>query len=104
MEHVFFFFFQRREMTGDLSSQGPTAKQVSLQRNPQLCVGLKMYAELEHRKTMYNINMLKFNNFFLPCAVNIPQQPDWLFQRPYLTLDFIVPSEMTTNAVSYTVL
>ncbi|CAG5121559.1 unnamed protein product, partial [Candidula unifasciata] len=29
--------------------------------------------------------------------VNIPQQPDWLFQRPYLTLDFVAPTEVSTN-------
>ncbi|XP_059166589.1 gamma-tubulin complex component 2-like isoform X2 [Physella acuta] len=29
--------------------------------------------------------------------VNIPQQPDWLFKRPYLTLDFMTIGDSTAN-------
>lgn len=41
-----------------------------------------------------------FNSSFV-VSVNIPQQPDWLFKRPYLTLDFMTIGDSTTNEVRY---
>ena len=33
-------------------------------------------------------------------TVNVPHQPDWLFERPYLTLDFVVGVDEPTDTVS----
>ena len=37
---------------------------------------------------------------FLIISANIPAQPDWIFQRPYLTMDFVVDSEEPIDPVS----
>ena len=51
---------------------------------------------------MANGNNIMTVNIFVQSSVNIPVQPDWLFQRSSLTMDFVFDAE-PSDAVSYTI-
>ena len=47
------------------------------------------------------INILPDYITYLIITVNIPPQPDWLFKRPSLTLDFIVGVDEPSDQVYF---